>query len=84
VGCCLKNRELTEKCVRASANPDSPASVKCLPKRAQPIFAVIIAAISLWIAIDTERTNRRLVAEAAWPFVQIYTSEVAALGSRCH
>lgn len=38
------------------------------------IFAVIIAAISLWIAIDTERTNRQLVAEAAWPFVQTYTS----------
>jgi hypothetical protein len=38
------------------------------------IFAVIIAAISLWIAIDTERTNRQLVAEAAWPFVQVYTS----------
>jgi hypothetical protein len=37
------------------------------------IFAVIIAAISLWIAIDTERTNRQLVAEAAWPFVQVYT-----------
>ena len=38
------------------------------------IFAVIIAAISLWIAIDTEKTNRQLVAEAAWPFVQVYTS----------
>jgi hypothetical protein len=38
------------------------------------IFAVIIAAISLWIAIDTERTNRQLVAEAAWPFVQMYSS----------
>jgi hypothetical protein len=38
------------------------------------IFAVIIAAISLWIAIDTERTNRQLVAEAAWPFVHVYTS----------
>jgi hypothetical protein len=38
------------------------------------VFGVIIAAISLWIAIDTERTNRQLVAEAAWPFVQVYTS----------
>ena len=38
------------------------------------IFAVIIAAISLWIAIDTERTNRQLVAEAAWPFLQTYHS----------
>jgi len=41
------------------------------------IFAIIIAAISLWIAIDTERTNRQLVAEAAWPFLQTYHSTFA-------
>ena len=35
---------------------------------------MVIAAISLWIAIDTERTNRQLVVEAAWPFVHVYTS----------
>jgi hypothetical protein len=29
------------------------------------VFDVIISAISLWIAIDTEDTNRQLVAEAA-------------------
>ena len=38
------------------------------------VFAVIISVISLWIAIDTDITNRQLVAEAAWPFVRIYNS----------
>jgi hypothetical protein len=35
------------------------------------IGAVVIAAVSLWMAYDTERTNRELVASASWPFVQI-------------
>lgn len=42
------------------------------------IGAVIIAAVSLWVAYDTERTNRQLVtserdlvAASSWPFVQI-------------
>jgi hypothetical protein len=30
------------------------------------VFAVIISAISLWIAIDTEDTNCQLVADAAY------------------
>jgi hypothetical protein len=34
------------------------------------IGAVIIAAVSLWVALDTERTNRELVASASWPFLQ--------------
>lgn len=41
------------------------------------IGAVIIAAVSLWVAYDTERTNRQLVVserqlvtENAWPFVE--------------
>ena len=34
------------------------------------IGAVIIAAVSLWVAFDAERTNRELVASASWPFVQ--------------
>lgn len=38
------------------------------------IGAVIIAAVSLWVAVDTERTNRELVASASWPFVQFYDS----------
>ncbi|MDE2163346.1 MAG: PASTA domain-containing protein, partial [Alphaproteobacteria bacterium] len=39
------------------------------------IMAVLISAISLWIAIDTENTNRELVTEASWPFLQIYDSD---------
>jgi hypothetical protein len=42
------------------------------------IGAIIIAAVSLWVAFDTERTNRELVASQrqlvaanSWPFVQI-------------
>jgi hypothetical protein len=41
------------------------------------IGAIIIAGVSLWVAYDTERTNsqlvaseRQLVTENAWPFVQ--------------
>ncbi len=41
------------------------------------VGAVIIAAVSLWVAYDTERTNRELVASErqlvaanSWPFVQ--------------
>ena len=36
------------------------------------IGAVVIAAVSLWVAVDAERTNRELVASASWPFVQFY------------
>lgn len=36
------------------------------------IGAVIIAAASLWVAVDSERTNRELVASASWPFLQFY------------
>src|SRR5215469_6715449 len=36
------------------------------------VGAVIIAAVSLWVAFDSERTNRELVASASWPFVQFY------------
>jgi hypothetical protein len=39
------------------------------------IGAVIIAAVSLWVAVDTERTNRELVASASWPFVQFFSTE---------
>lgn len=39
------------------------------------IGAVIIAAVSLWMAYDTERTNRDLVASQSWPYVQVYESE---------
>lgn len=39
------------------------------------IGAVIIAAVSLWVAVDAERTNRELVAAASWPFVGFYSTE---------
>lgn len=39
------------------------------------IGAVIIAAVSLWMAYDTERTNRDLVASQSWPYVRIYESD---------
>lgn len=42
------------------------------------IGAVVIAAVSLWMAYDTERTNRDLVASQSWPYVQIYESETWA------
>lgn len=42
------------------------------------VGAIVIAAVSLWVAFDTERTNRELVASErqlvaanSWPFVQI-------------
>ncbi|MGH6890352.1 MAG: hypothetical protein ACREHF_14345 [Rhizomicrobium sp.] len=35
------------------------------------VAAIIIAGISLWVAVDTEYTNRKLVAEASWPFLAI-------------
>jgi hypothetical protein len=39
------------------------------------IGAVIIAAVSLWVAFDSERTNRELVASASWPFVELVSGE---------
>ena len=53
---------------RRSAVPARAA----LGESALAIGAVIIAAVSLWVAVDTERTNRELVASASWPFVQFY------------
>lgn len=47
------------------------------------IGAIVIAAVSLWVAYDSQRTNqqivvseRQLVAENAWPFVEQYYSTV--------
>lgn len=47
------------------------------------IGAMVIAAVSLWVAYDTERTNRELVASQqqlvaanSWPFVQVSESDV--------
>jgi hypothetical protein len=51
------------------------------------IGAVIIAAVSLWVAYDTERTNRdlvaserQLVAANSWPFVQVGENDQAPGG----
>lgn len=51
------------------------------------IGAVIIAAVSLWVAYDTERTNRELVASErqlvaanSWPFVQVAENDQAPNG----
>ena len=51
------------------------------------IGAVIIAAVSLWVAYDTERTNRELVASErqlvaanSWPFVQVAENDQAPGG----
>jgi len=39
-------------------------------------FAVIISLISLWVAIETERANRQMVAAASWPMLQVGSSSV--------
>lgn len=48
------------------------------------IGAVVIAAVSLWVAFDTERTNRELVASErqlvsanSWPFMQVGESDTS-------
>lgn len=46
------------------------------------IGAVIIAAVSLWMAYDTERTNRELVASQSWPYIQLYESDASDPGER--
>lgn len=52
------------------------------------IGAVVIAAVSLWVAYDTERTNRELVASErqlvaanSWPFVQSGESDSTPEGA---
>lgn len=45
-----------------------------LSERILAVAAIAISAISLWVAFDTQQSNRQLVAEAAWPFVQVYAS----------
>ena len=39
------------------------------------IGAIVITAVSLWVAYDTLRTNRELVAATSWPFVQVLESD---------
>jgi hypothetical protein len=44
------------------------------------IGAIVIAAASLWVAVDAERTNRELVTSASWPFVQFYDDDTKPAG----
>lgn len=39
------------------------------------VGAVVIAAASLWVAIDANRTNRQLIAAASWPYVEVYWND---------
>src|SRR5690242_17073556 len=39
-------------------------------------IAVLVSAISLWVAIGTEQANRRMVAAASWPLLQADTSDL--------
>lgn len=39
------------------------------------IGAIVIAAVSLWMAYETNRTNSELVASASWPYVSVYESD---------
>jgi hypothetical protein len=40
------------------------------------VTAVVVSAISLWVAIGTEQANRRMVAAASWPLLQADTSDL--------
>lgn len=42
------------------------------------LVAVLVSAISLWVAIGTEQANRRMVAAASWPLLQADTSNLNA------
>ncbi|HEY2034288.1 MAG TPA: hypothetical protein VGH02_11435 [Rhizomicrobium sp.] len=43
-------------------------------------FAVVVSLISLWVAIETERANRQMVAASSWPMVTVDSSNVDAQG----
>ena len=40
------------------------------------IGAVVIAAVSLWVAYDTMRTDRMLLESSSWPYLEVYESDV--------
>lgn len=42
--------------------------------------ALLVSAISLWVAIGTEQSNRQMVAAASWPLLQADTSNVGSNG----
>ncbi len=37
--------------------------------------ALLVSAISLWVAIGTEDANRKMVSAASWPLVQFIDSD---------
>ena len=42
------------------------------------LVALVVSAVSLWVAIGTEQANRRMVAAASWPLLQADTSNLKA------
>ncbi|MHB1872495.1 MAG: hypothetical protein ACYCT1_16790 [Steroidobacteraceae bacterium] len=40
------------------------------------IGAVLIAAVSLWVAYDTMHTDRMLLESSSWPYLEVYESDV--------
>ncbi len=39
--------------------------------------ALVLSAVSLWVAVGTMDANRKMVAAASWPFLQIESSDAA-------
>jgi hypothetical protein len=39
------------------------------------IAALVVSAVSLWVAIGTEDANRKMVSAASWPLIQFITSD---------
>src|ERR1700749_2403971 len=44
-------------------------------------FSVVISLISLWVAIETERANRQMVAASSWPMLEVDSSNVDDKGN---
>jgi hypothetical protein len=42
--------------------------------------ALVISAVSLWVAVGTMDANKKMVAASSWPFLQITTSDTTADG----
>ena len=78
-----------------TSSPDEPSTTQAVP-RSHPYFsrlstlnrgdallsfgAILISGLSLWVAFETEQTNRQLVAEAVWPYLQVYHSAHGSSG----
>jgi hypothetical protein len=42
--------------------------------------ALVVSAISLWVAIGTESANRQMVAASSWPLLQVDTADIPENG----